>query len=268
MKKLIVLLLLVLVLLPLAAPAAELPDDANTTCPVMPEEESDPDIFVEHQGQKVYLCCTKCKREFAKAPEKYMEALRQWRAEQTTSGTQSKSANATSATVSAVAAPTHGEAAAAPPRAAVKTRGFAERGLTFAGKLHPLAVHFPIALVLCAALMEAPGAIRGRRVSGDVPRTMLALATAGMLVAVPLGWASAATSDHPSMEEVVELHRWLGIAAGATTGAAYLLGLRAHRGKPGMRVPYLATLYGAAIGTAVSGHLGATLIYGADYFTL
>lgn len=69
-----------ILVLPLPCTAGEFPADANTTCPVMPDEESDPDIYVEHQGEKVYLCCTKCKREFKKEPAKYLEQVRKAKA--------------------------------------------------------------------------------------------------------------------------------------------------------------------------------------------
>ena len=58
---------------PYVAPV--LPPDANTTCPVMTAEEVDPEIFVEYQGRKVYLCCTSCRKSFKKDPEKYMKLL-------------------------------------------------------------------------------------------------------------------------------------------------------------------------------------------------
>jgi YHS domain-containing protein len=57
------------------AVAATIPADANTTCPVMTSEDADPDVFIEHEGQKVFFCCTKCKSAFSKNPDKYMKNL-------------------------------------------------------------------------------------------------------------------------------------------------------------------------------------------------
>ena len=54
---------------------AQLPADANTTCPVMTAEASDPKMFVEYKGRKIYVCCGKCKRTFRADPEKYMAML-------------------------------------------------------------------------------------------------------------------------------------------------------------------------------------------------
>lgn len=55
--------------------AADLPKDANTTCPVMTKEEVDPDLFVDYKGERIYVCCTKCKKQFAKDPEKYLARM-------------------------------------------------------------------------------------------------------------------------------------------------------------------------------------------------
>ncbi len=57
------------------ASAAELPKDANTTCPVMTKEDVDPDLFVEHKGERIYVCCAKCKKRFAQDPEKYLARM-------------------------------------------------------------------------------------------------------------------------------------------------------------------------------------------------
>lgn len=61
--------------------AAELPKDANTTCPVMTKEEVDADLFVDYKGERVFLCCTKCKKKFNQDPEKYMKRIRDSKAE-------------------------------------------------------------------------------------------------------------------------------------------------------------------------------------------
>ncbi len=65
-----------------SAQAATLPADANTTCPIMLGEESDPDIFVEHEGEKIYFCCAKCKREFKRDPAKYAAMVKEAKREE------------------------------------------------------------------------------------------------------------------------------------------------------------------------------------------
>lgn len=57
---------------PSAHAAAPLPADANTTCPIMQKEQVNPDLFVDYKGERIFLCCNKCKRRFNEDPEKYV----------------------------------------------------------------------------------------------------------------------------------------------------------------------------------------------------
>jgi YHS domain-containing protein len=50
----------------------------QTTCPVM-GGKINKDIFVEHNGQKVYFCCKACVSKFQKAPEEYLSKLPQFK---------------------------------------------------------------------------------------------------------------------------------------------------------------------------------------------
>lgn len=49
----------------------------QTICPVM-SSPIDKNVFVVYQGKKVYFCCTNCKAEFEKNPEKYLSKLPQF----------------------------------------------------------------------------------------------------------------------------------------------------------------------------------------------
>ncbi len=37
-----------------------LPEGANLMCPVMPDEKALASLYVEFNGEKIYLCCKKC----------------------------------------------------------------------------------------------------------------------------------------------------------------------------------------------------------------
>jgi len=54
----------------------------QTTCPVMEGNPIDENLFVDYQGKRVYLCCSYCKGEFSKNPEKYLSKLPQFAEEQ------------------------------------------------------------------------------------------------------------------------------------------------------------------------------------------
>ena len=138
--------------------------------------------------------------------------------------------------------------------------------LHFLGKLHPVSVHFPIALIILAAFVDILALIRCRLIFGETARTLLAFGVAASIVTIPLGWANAATSEHTGQEATVELHRWLGIAAAATSLAAFALGNVARsKSNRTVRASYMIVLLASAVGIAVVGHLGGALVYGDDY---
>ncbi|KMQ49869.1 hypothetical protein CHISP_3222 [Chitinispirillum alkaliphilum] len=45
-------------------------------CPVMPAREITKDLYVEHDGQKIYVCCQGCIDIVQGDPEKYLEMVR------------------------------------------------------------------------------------------------------------------------------------------------------------------------------------------------
>ena len=50
----------------------------QTLCPGM-DQPINKELFVEYKGKKVYFCCPGCEETFAKAPEKYIEKLPQFK---------------------------------------------------------------------------------------------------------------------------------------------------------------------------------------------
>jgi len=50
----------------------------NTYCPVMPDMQTNPEIFTDYKDKKVYFCCNNCKASFGKNPEKYLDRLPQF----------------------------------------------------------------------------------------------------------------------------------------------------------------------------------------------
>jgi uncharacterized membrane protein len=138
-------------------------------------------------------------------------------------------------------------------------------GMALIGRLHPLLVHFPIGLVLIAAVAELLAMTTGlwnwRVVAVANVRTG-ALFAIGAAVA---GWGLASS---PGIEATTSLewHRWLGtIAAAAVFGAALTTaGARDGRSPLALWV-YRITLFWAAVLVAVTGHLGGLLVWGADF---
>ena len=50
----------------------------NTYCPVLPDMQTNPEIFTDYKGKRVYFCCNNCKAAFGREPEKYLDQLPQF----------------------------------------------------------------------------------------------------------------------------------------------------------------------------------------------
>ena len=129
--------------------------------------------------------------------------------------------------------------------------------MALVGKLHPLLVHFPIGLILAAAAAELVAIHTGRADWRAIAAANVrAGAAMGALTAIA-GWGLA-SSDLVESSRLLAWHGWIG-AAGA------LGAIGAHDRTRGRRVAYRAALLGAAALVAVAGHLGGTLVWGADF---
>jgi uncharacterized membrane protein len=124
--------------------------------------------------------------------------------------------------------------------------------MAFIGRLHPLLIHFPIALVIAAALAEVAA-----MVTRDEGAAFALLATIA-------GWRLAVA---PEMEvsPLLEWHRWLGtVAAGAALAAALATGGVRHRSALSVRI-YRIALFAAGTLVAVTGHFGGLLVWGVNF---
>lgn len=48
---------------------------AQKTCPVMGNLIDDKNLYVDHDGRRIYVCCQSCVEEVKKDPEKYIKKL-------------------------------------------------------------------------------------------------------------------------------------------------------------------------------------------------
>ena len=132
------------------------------------------------------------------------------------------------------------------------------------GRLHPLLVHFPIALILFAAVAELVA--MGTRLSewhaiAVANLRVGAVCAAGSAIAGWLLASSRVVEASPSLE----WHRWLGTyAAIAAIGAALTTATVRHQ-SPRLMWVYRGVLFWAAGLVGVAGHFGAVLVWGADF---
>jgi uncharacterized membrane protein len=135
------------------------------------------------------------------------------------------------------------------------------------GRLHPVLVHFPIALIVAAfgcELVSMATRVREWHVAAVTNLRIGAVFAVGSAIA---GWIFA-RSPMVDMSPSLKWHRWVGACATlATVGAA----LTAHSSGDGSSRSI--RMYRGALGAAtglvgVTGHLGGVLVWGAHFFRL
>ena len=133
------------------------------------------------------------------------------------------------------------------------------------GKLHPLLVHFPIALVMAAAAAELVAIATRRHAWHTVAVANLRAGAAIGVVTAVTGWVLAGSTSVDATA-VLEWHRWIGMSGAVGALGAALLS--SYRPVPSWRsvFVYRVALFGAAFLVAITGHLGGTLVWGAEFF--
>jgi uncharacterized membrane protein len=128
----------------------------------------------------------------------------------------------------------------------------------FIGQFHPLAVHFPVALIIAAALAELIGVLRGAEVYGGVARYCLTLGALGTVVASITGWAWADGGSG------LGTHGWLALATTCFAGGACLLSWQPASGsgaRPDRRI-YALVLLATLVLLVMTGHQGGQITHG------
>lgn len=141
--------------------------------------------------------------------------------------------------------------------------------LRLVGRLHPLVVHFPIALLLTAVMVEVFRLVRRKPRPSPTALTCMGFGVAFAAAAIASGLANEQFESHGrALAPAIDRHQVLGIAAGSIGGAALLLGLiNLKSARRGWRAAYVLSLVLTAAAIGVTGHLGGSLVYGDDYLT-
>jgi plastocyanin/uncharacterized membrane protein len=138
--------------------------------------------------------------------------------------------------------------------------GFWPHFVRWIGHFHPMMTDFPIALLLAAALAELLRLLRGPSWLDAGSRWCVIIGAISAIMTVPLGWAFA-LSQGPS--EILEIHRWLGTAAGA--GAVVILVLSEIARRPGRRgwlIAFRTLLFIAVPLIMATAFFGGAMVYG------
>lgn len=257
--------------------ATEVP--TNALCPITPDEPVDPTIFSDYEGQRIYFCCQRCRRQFEASPAKYLPNLVLTTTESTAHGHGDESPEDhhknTEGQASSMAPPAvsqHADAEDdghqhdhASDHALENEAGFGNRLLAWLGRFHPVIIHFPIALLIAGAIAECLHLVWSKDWLTASVRFVVLFAAASAVPAAILGWLNAAYGSQPEdLAQTLFLHRWIGTTAAVLAVVTAVLSERSRRG--GSLIAFRVVLLTTAALIGLTGHLGGTLIFGEGYF--
>ena len=136
----------------------------------------------------------------------------------------------------------------------------------FLGRLHPLAVHFPVSLLLLAAVLEIVTIKNFHSKLRPAINILLAVGVGSAIISVVFGLLLARGGDYGA--DTLSIHQWTGIAAASLGSISlFILYKIIFSNKPALIKSYRAMLFVAGIGVGVAGHFGAALTHGKDYLS-
>jgi uncharacterized membrane protein len=139
-------------------------------------------------------------------------------------------------------------------------KSFPERLVSWFGRMHPFAVHFPIALFPVALVALVLARRRGETV--ELIRALIVVAGIGSVIAAVLGWLNGGLTVSDT-DTVLMLHRWLGTALGLLGGA---LAWWAWRRRASVHSGRMVAALGAIVALLlVQGFLGASVTHGMEH---
>ena len=137
--------------------------------------------------------------------------------------------------------------------------------LRLLGRLHPLAVHFPVALLLFTALLEL-GTIKN--FNSTLRPGIKILLIAGIISSLISAIFGILLSGSAEYGENLILHQWLGISTAFSGIMVWFLHQRILiKNQTQYIKTYRLALFITALGVIIAGHLGASLTHGDDYLS-
>ena len=137
---------------------------------------------------------------------------------------------------------------------------------TFLGRLHPLMVHFPVGLLIFAALLEFFTLKNFNSALRPGINLLIIAGVATSALSVAFGLLLAQDGDYG--EQLLFLHQWIGIATFFLSFLAwYQLRYAVRENNTSKIRSYRLLLFLTAFGISVAGHYGASLTHGKDYLS-
>lgn len=136
----------------------------------------------------------------------------------------------------------------------------------FFGRLHPMIVHFPIALLIFAAILELFTLKKFESKFRPAIRLLVLIGAVSAIIAAVFGWLLA---DSDAIEgELLDLHQQIGIATAVLSVLVlFFLQKITKKYKSNQVLLYRSFLFIAALGVSITGHFGASLTHGEEFLT-
>ncbi|MBN2561831.1 MAG: DUF2231 domain-containing protein [Phycisphaerae bacterium] len=251
---------------PLSAQDAPSQPALNRYCPVMTEEEADPNITTVYKGRTIAFCCDNCLAKFKANREQYSDRL----ASLGTSGEQPPAGG----TLEEHAADTHDgyehgadETSTSVDDGDGQDHETGENRPPLLARVHPVLVHFPVAGIPLA-LLGLVVAILSRKpafAAADMPPLLLA-ALASIAAVITGNIAHDTLRFSSSLHDYVQWHQYAG-----TTVMILVLLLSVLRVWRWNRLTgrwlwgYGSGLLLASVMVGLTGYLGGSLVFGPDH---
>lgn len=142
-------------------------------------------------------------------------------------------------------------------------KSWSARLIDWVGRLHPFAVHFPIALFPIGWLALLIARRRGDAV--DIIRSLIVVAGASAVVAAVLGWLNGGFALADS-DPILLWHRWTGTVLGAIGAVVAVWAWRRASFVNSRTMVW--TLGLTTLGLLAQGWLGAALVHGIDHMNI
>jgi mono/diheme cytochrome c family protein len=136
----------------------------------------------------------------------------------------------------------------------------------FLGRLHPLAVHFPVSLLLFAAALEVFTFRNYQSKLRPGINLLVYVGSSTAIIAAVLGWLLSTQEEYGG--DTMAIHQWSGYATaflGAIT-LGFLLLIERNKQFVFVRA-YRSILLFTAFSVSVAGHFGASLTHGNEYLS-
>ncbi|AWW00911.1 PSD1 and planctomycete cytochrome C domain-containing protein [Arcticibacterium luteifluviistationis] len=137
---------------------------------------------------------------------------------------------------------------------------------SFLGRLHPMLVHFPISLLILAALFEL---LSLRNFNSKLRPSINLILTLGAASAIFSAAFGLLLAQNESLDgDVLFLHQWAGITT-SVLAIVLLILLHQIQRKSQLKfiLPYRVVLLLSVIGVSIAGHFGASMTHGETYLT-